>query len=45
MDGEGLCGKVGQANLITSGAEPDKLSPLNGTNSIILFTLSFNFSH
>ena len=34
-----------QANLITSGTEPDKLFPLSGTNPIILFILLLNFFH
>ena len=33
-----------QANLITSAAEPDKLSPFSGTNPIILLLLLLNFS-
>ena len=34
-----------QANPITSGAEPDKLSPFSSINPIILFILLLNFSH
>ena len=33
-----------QANLITSGAEPDKL-PFSGTDPIILFILLLDFSN
>ena len=33
-----------QANLITSGAEPDQFFPFSGTDPIILFILLLNFS-
>ena len=34
-----------QANLITSGAEPDKLYPFSSTDPIILFILLLNVFH
>ena len=34
-----------QANMIISGAEPDKLFPFSGTDPIILFILLLNFCH
>ena len=34
-----------QANLITSGAEPNNFFPFSCTDPIILFILLFNFSH